>query len=85
MACNKTDGGRATSAGVSSPGSWGEKERCPGTWSRLKIIPTAYSNNDRCFNSTATTLRRGVVLPCAPRNARWPIATHHPAVSLPSG
>ena len=29
---------------------------------------------------TVTTLRRGVVLPCAPRNARWPIATHHPVV-----
>ena len=29
---------------------------------------------------TATTLSRGVVLPCAPRSARWPITTHHPVV-----
>ena len=27
---------------------------------------------------TATTLRRCVVLSSAPRDARWPIATHHP-------
>jgi len=30
--------------------------------------------------SAAPTLRRGVVLSRAPRDARWPIATHHPAL-----
>jgi len=30
---------------------------------------------------TATTLHRWVVLSSAPRDARWPIATHHPVVS----
>jgi len=29
---------------------------------------------------TATRLRRCVVLSSAPRDARWPIATHHPVV-----
>jgi len=32
---------------------------------------------------TATTLRRCVVLSSAPRDARWPIATHHPVVPSP--
>jgi len=44
------------------------------------VVPT-YNNIPTIMIAhrwTATTLRRGVVLPCAPRNARWPIATHHP-------
>ena len=32
---------------------------------------------------TATTLRRCVILSSAPRDARWPIATHHPVVPSP--
>jgi len=32
---------------------------------------------------TATTLRRCAVLSSAPRDARWPIATHHPFVPSP--
>ena len=64
----------ATSAGVSSP--WGEKEM-PGHVVPTYNIPTIMI----VHRWTATTLRRGVVLPCAPRNARWPIATHHPVVA----
>jgi len=63
----------ATSAGVSSP--WGEKEM-PGHVVPTYNIPTIMI----VHRWTATTLCRGVVLPCAPRNARWPIATHHPVI-----
>ena len=37
----------------------------------------------RADEGTATTLRRCVVLSSAPRDARWPIATHHPVVPSP--
>jgi len=47
------------------------------------VVPTSTCNKPTIMivhRWTATTLRRGVVLSCAPRSARWPIATHHPVV-----